>query len=92
MLHFYRKFSNSIIAGEPSIGGEYKGEGNMVNSEGNQTGPRRDPNTMDVNRERERDIMCYVCGKWDYMAKNCWEKHKERIVEMPQKLAKENEG
>jgi len=26
------------------------------------------------------------------MAKNCWERHKERVVEMPQELAKENGG
>jgi len=33
-----------------------------------------------------------VYGKWSYMAKNCWERHKGRIVKMPQELAKENEG
>jgi len=26
------------------------------------------------------------------MAKNCWEKYKEKVVEMPQESAKENEG
>jgi len=37
----------------------------------NQTGPRRDPNAMDVNKGRGGDRTCYVCGKWSYMAKNC---------------------
>jgi len=95
-----RKFSNSVIAEGPSIGGGYKGEGNMVNRGENQTGPKRDPNTMDVDRGRGGDRMCYVYGKWDHMAKNCWEKHKERVVKMPQErvvetsqeLAKENGG
>ena len=45
-------------------------------------GPRRDPNTMDIERERERDRTCYMCGKWGHMAKNCWERHKGRVVEM----------
>ena len=62
----------------------------MFNKERTQVGPRRDPNTMDINRERGGDRMCYMCGKWSHMAKNCWERHKERIVETPQKLAKEN--
>jgi len=26
------------------------------------------------------------------MAKNCWERYKGRVVEMPQELAKENGG
>ena len=43
-------------------------------------GPRRDPNAMDIDREREGDKMCYVCGKWGHMARNCWEKHKGRVV------------
>jgi len=28
--------------------------------------------------------------KWDHMAKNCWERHRGRVVETPQELAKEN--
>jgi len=66
------------------IGGEYRRGGgrNMTNREGAQTGPRRDPNAMDVDRGRGGDRTCYVCGKWGYMAKNCWERHKERVVEM----------
>ena len=57
----------------------------------NQTGPRRDPNAMDVDKGRGEDRTCYVCGKWGHMAKNCWERwKKERIVEIPQKSAKDN--
>jgi len=47
---------------------------------------------MDMDRRREGDRTCYICEKWDYMAKNCWERHKERVVETPQELAKDNEG
>ena len=79
-------------AGGPSIGGGYRGEGNIVNRGGNQTGSRRDPNAMNVDRGREGDRTCYVCGKWGHMAKNCWERYKGRIVEMLQELAKENGG
>jgi len=39
-----------------------------------QTGPRRDPNTMDVDKGREGDRTCYVCEKWGHMAKDCWER------------------
>jgi len=46
---------------------------------------------MDINRERGGDRMYYHCGKFGHMARNCWEK-KERVVEMPQELAKENGG
>jgi len=42
-------------AGTPSTGGGYK--------EGNQTGPRRDPNAIDIDRGREENKTCYVCGK-----------------------------
>ena len=68
------------------------GGGNMFNRGGTQIGPRRDPNAMDIDREGGGDRICYVCGKWDHMAKNCWKRHKERIVEMPQESAKENGG
>jgi len=40
----------------------------------NQMGPRRDPNAMDVDKGRGGDRTCYVCRKWGYMAKNCWER------------------
>ena len=52
----------------------------------------RDPNTMDIDRGRERNRTCFVCEKWNHMAKNCWQrKGKEgRIVEMLQELAKDN--
>jgi len=69
-----------------------KGGGNMLNREGTQIGPRKDPNAMDIDRGREGDRTCYMCGKWSHIAKNCWERHKGRIVKMPQELAKENEG
>jgi len=55
-------------------------------------GPRRDPNAIDIDRGREEDRIYYIYGKWDHMAKNYWERHKERVVEMPQKSAKENKG
>jgi len=47
------------------IEGEYREGGgeNMFNREGTQTGPRRDPNTIDVDRGREGDRTCYVCEK-----------------------------
>ena len=54
-------------------------------------GPRRDPNTMDIDRGKKGDRTCYICGKWGHMAKNCWERHKGR-VETSQELAKENRG
>jgi len=64
----------------------------MSNKGGTQTGPRRDPNTMDVDRGRGGDKTCYVCEKWGHMAKNCWERHRgNRVVEL-QELAKENGG
>jgi len=72
-------------------GGGYKGGGNTSNR-GNQPGPRRDPNAMDVNRGRGGDRTCYHCGKWSHMARNCWEKNKVRVVEMLQESAKENGG
>jgi len=75
--------------------GEYRGEGgggNTFNRGGTQVGPRRDPNAMDIDRGRGEDRTCYVCGKWGHMAKNCWKRHKGRVVEMPQESAKENGG
>jgi len=75
-------------------GGGYRGGagGNMFNRGGAQGGPWRDPNAMDVDRGRGGDRMCYVCGKWGHMAKNCWERYKTRVVETPQEAAKENGG
>ena len=52
-------------------GGGYRGGGNIVNRGGNQLGPRRDPNAMDVNRGRGEDRKCYQCGKFGHMAQNC---------------------
>jgi len=46
-------------------GGGYRGgEGeNTSNRGGAQTGPKRDPNAMDVDKGRGGDRTCYVCGK-----------------------------
>jgi len=89
-------------------GGSYRGRGGQImwrarnNSRGyqglsmpsqNQTGPRRDPNTMDVDKGKGGDRTYYVCGKWGYMAKNCWKRWKKgRVVETPQESAKDNGG
>ena len=76
------------------MGEEYReeGGGNMFNREGTQIGSRRDPNAMDIDREREGDRTCYMCRKWDHMAKNCWERHKGKVVETLQESAKESGG
>ena len=48
----------------PSTGGGYRGGGeNMLNRGGTQTGPRRDPNAIDIDKGRGGDRTCYVCGK-----------------------------
>jgi len=75
-------------------GGGYRGGGgrNTTNRGRAQMGPRRDPNAMDVDRGREGDRTCYMCEKWGHMAKNCWERHRGRIVETLQESAKENGG
>jgi len=65
---------------------------NIFNRERTQMGPRRDPNAIDIDRGEGQDRTCYVCGKWGHMTKNCWERHKERIVETLQESAKENGG
>jgi len=66
-------------------GGGYRGgeEGNTFNRGETQVGPRRDPNTMNIDKGRRGDRICYVCGKWGYIAKNCWKRHKGRVVETP---------
>jgi len=73
-------------------GGGYRGGGNTFNRGGYQTGPRRDPNTMDVNRGTGGDRKCYHCGKFGHMARNCWDRNKVRVAETPQESAKENGG
>jgi len=77
-------------AGVPQTGGNRGGAGNTFNRGGYQTGPRRDPNAMDVDRERGEDRTCYHCGKFGHMARNYWERNKVRVVEGPQESAKEN--
>ena len=74
--------------------GEYKeGRGeNTFNRRGTQVGPRKDPNAIDIDKGRGGDRTCYVCRKWGHMAKNCWKRHKGRVVEMLQESAKENRG
>jgi len=73
------------------MGEEYRGGGgNMFNKGGTQIDPRRDPNAIDVDRRKKGDRMCYMYRRWGYMAKNCWKRHKERVVETPQELAKES--
>jgi len=69
-------------AGVPHTGGNRGGEGNLFSRGGNQMGPRRDPNAMDVDRGRGGDRTYYHCGKFGHMARNCWERNKARVVEM----------
>jgi len=88
----YRERGGQIMQKWGDNGGGYRGGGNIVNKGGNQLGPRRDPNAMDVDRGRGRDRKCYQCGKFSHMAQNCWEKNKARIVDTPQESAKENRG
>jgi len=70
----------------------YRGGGNIVNRGGNQMGPRRDPNAMDVNRGTGGDRKCYYCRKFGHIARNCWDRNKARVVETLQESAKENGG
>jgi len=76
------------------MGGGYRGRGggSTLDRGGGQMGPRRDPNAMDIDRGRGGDRTCYICGKWGYMAKNCWERYKGRVVEILQESAKGNGG
>jgi len=66
--------------------------GNPSNRGENQLGPWRDPNTIDVDKGRGGDRMCYHCGKFGHMAQNYWKRNKVRVVEMLQESAKENRG
>jgi len=75
--------------GNRSCGDQYR---KGYQNRGEQLGPARDPNTMEMDRGKEEDRMCFVYGKWGYMAKNCWQRkgRERRVVEMPQELAKDN--
>jgi len=55
-------------AGVPHTGGNRGGGGNTLSRGGNQIGPWRDPNAMDVDRGRGGDRTCYHCGKFGHMA------------------------
>jgi len=50
------------------MGGNRGGGGNVFSRGGNQVGPQRDPNAMDVDRGRGEDRTCYHCGKFGHMA------------------------
>jgi len=59
----------------------------------NQMGPRRDLNAMDMDKGKGGNRTCYMCGKWNHMAKNCWDRWKKgRVVETLQESAKDNRG
>jgi len=76
-------------AGVSHIRGNREG-GNMFSRGGNQMGSWRDPNAMDIDKGRGGDRTCYYCGKFGYMAQNCWERNRARVVETLQESAKEN--
>jgi len=78
-------------AGVLHTGGNKRGE-NIFSRGENQMGPQRDPNAMDIDRERGEDRTYYHCGKFGHMARNCWERNRARVVEMLQELVKENVG
>jgi len=79
-------------AGVPHTGGNRGGGGNVFSRGGNQVGPQRDPNAMDVDKGRGGNRMCYHCGKFGHMARNCWERNRARVVETLQESAKETGG
>jgi len=62
-------------------GGGYRGGENTFNRGGNQMGPWRDPNAMEVDRNREGDRKCYYCGGFGHIVRNCWKKRKARVVD-----------
>ena len=59
-------------------GDQYRGG---FQNRGSQLEPVRDPNAMDVNRERKRNRICFVYEKWDHITKNCQQrKGRERRI------------
>ena len=64
----YEGRGGQIMHGWGEIGEEYRGGGNIFNRGGNQLGPWRDLNTMNVDRGRGRDRKCYQYGKFGHMA------------------------
>jgi len=55
-------------AGVLQTGGNRGGGGNTFNRGRYQTGPRRDPNAIDIDRGRGENRTCYHCGKFGHMA------------------------
>jgi len=47
---------------------------------------------MDVDRGTGEDRKFYHYRKFGHIVRNCWDRGKARVVEMPQELAKENGG
>jgi len=70
-------------AGVLHTGENRGGRENTFSRGGYQTGPWRDPNAMDVDREMGEDRKYYYCGKFSHMARNCWDREKARVVETP---------
>jgi len=51
--------------------GTYRGEGGNTNRGGNQQGPWRDPNAMDIDKGSGGDKRCYYYRGFGHMARNC---------------------
>jgi len=63
----YRGRGGQIMHRWRETKGGYRRGGNTFNRGGNQPGPQRNPNAMDVDRGREGDRKCYQCGKFGHM-------------------------
>ena len=70
-------------------GNQHRGE---YQNRGRQLGSARDPNVMEVNKQREEDRTYFIYRKWGYIAKNCWQRkeRERRVVKMLQESAKDN--